>query len=486
VTVTATEREPSIGILVVAYNAEQHLERTLDRIPADFIGQIQEVFVCDDASSDDTYGVGVKYQESGRGLPMRIVRHPVNLGYGGNQKYGYRWAIEAGLDIVVMLHADGQYAPEHLPDMIAPIADGAADAVFGSRMMERGTALDGGMPKYKYLGNRVLTTWQNKMAGTSLTEWHSGYRAYSVKALADVPFQQNSDGFDFDTEIIVQMIESGARIAEVPIPTYYGDEICHVNGLRYAWDVSRLVGRYRMHKMGFGTGKLAFASDSYEMKPDPESSHGKLLDWLADREPLKVLDLGCSDGSLGQRIGSLGHHVTGVDVEALDGVVDRLDDFIVADLDQGIPDTIEGTYDLILCADVIEHIRRPDLLLRDAERLLAPGGSLIASIPNFGHWYPRMRAALGLFDYDRRGILDSTHVRFFTRRSFERLVTECGYAVIRRDATGLPLDVANRGAADAQEPVSRFSLLGTVDRGAVAVRPQLFGYQFIYELTPIR
>ena len=110
------------------------------------------------------------------------------------------------------------------------------------------------MPKYKYLGNRILTTWQNAMSGVGLTEWHSGYRAYSVDALAQIPFGDNSDGFDFDTEIIVQMIESGARIAEVPIPTYYGDEICHVNGLRYAFDVSKLVGTYRLHKMGFGTG----------------------------------------------------------------------------------------------------------------------------------------------------------------------------------------------------------------------------------------
>ncbi len=161
--------DPKIGILVVAYNAEQHLAATLDRIPEDFISQIEEVFVSDDASYDDTYRVGVENQEKGRKMPLRVVRHPVNLGYGGNQKYGYRWAIEQGLDIVVMLHADGQYAPEHLPDMVAPIVAGDAEAVFGSRMMERGAALEGGMPRYKYVGNRILTTWQNAMAGVELT-----------------------------------------------------------------------------------------------------------------------------------------------------------------------------------------------------------------------------------------------------------------------------------------------------------------------------
>lgn len=210
-----------IGVLVVAYNAEQHLAQSLDRIPTDFIDQITAVHVCDDASQDNTYEVGVSYGDSGSAnaatLPLAIIRRPVNLGYGGNQKAGYRWAIESGLDIVVMLHGDGQYAPEFLPEIVQPLLRGEADAVFGSRMMEPGQALDGGMPRYKYYGNPILTTYQNALAGTDFTEWHSGYSAYSVAALANIPFADNSDGFDFDTEIIVQLVESGARIAELPI-----------------------------------------------------------------------------------------------------------------------------------------------------------------------------------------------------------------------------------------------------------------------------
>ena len=481
---SASVPHPKIGILVVAYNAEQHLSRTLDRIPEDFFDEVAEVFVCDDASQDDTYGVGLAYQERAGHRPIKVVKHPVNLGYGGNQKYGYRWAIEEGLDIVVMLHADGQYAPECLPQMVAPIIAGDADAVFGSRMMKRGAALDGGMPRYKYVGNRILSTWQNTMAGVKLTEWHSGYRAYSVAALQAVPFQRNSDGFDFDTEIIVQLIESGARIAEIPIPTYYGDEICHVNGLEYAWDVSKLVGRYKLHKMGFGSGDLAFSSEPYELKPSPGSSHGKLLGWLAQRAPSKVLDLGCSDGSLGQRVRALGHHVTGVDLHRSDGVDDRLDAFFQADLDQGIPDSVGAGFDVVLCADVLEHVRDPEALLRQAASLVSSAGVVIASVPNFGHWYPRARVALGLFDYDRRGILDQTHVRFFTRRSFERLITRSGLAIARREATGLPFDVANRGAAEVDTP-HKPTALEFVDRIATRVRPQLFGYQFLYELAPV-
>lgn len=486
-----------IGVLVVAYNAEDHLAQTLDRIPNDFIDQISAVLVSDDASKDKTYEVGLGYGESGSAnaatLPLEITRRPVNLGYGGNQKAGYRWAIDNGLDIVVMLHGDGQYAPEFLPEIVQPLLRGEADAVFGSRMMEPGQALAGGMPRYKYYGNRILSTYQNALAGTDFTEWHSGYRAYAVAALANIPFSQNSDGFDFDTEIIVQLVESGARIAELPIPTYYGDEICHVNGMAYAWDVTKLVSRYRLHKMGFGSGDLTFASEPYEMKASVDSSHGRLINWMANRPPSRVLDLGCSSGALGQRLRGLGHHVTGVDVERIDGVEDRLDVFVQHDLDQGLPDGLDDDYDIVLCADVIEHVRDPEALLTAARARIAPRGALLASVPNFGHWYPRARVGLGLFGYDRRGILDATHIRFFTRRSFEHLISRAGFAVARRDATGLPLEVADRGSeqpvdgspAGEQAAVSgKLGAVRAIDSALVRLRPQLFGYQFLYELVP--
>ena len=477
-------RTARIGVLVVAYNAASTLAQVLDRVPRDFVEDIDEIIVNDDASSDSTYLVGLGYQQVTDDLTIRLVRHPVNLGYGGNQKAGYRDAIADGLDIIVLLHGDGQYAPEMLPDMVAPILDGSADAVFGSRMMESGDARRGGMPTYKYVGNRILTTWENAMAGMELSEWHSGYRAYSVAALADIPFERNSNGFDFDTEIILQLHEAGKRIVEIPIPTYYGDEICHVNGIKYAADVTRTTGRYRLHKMGFGSGELAFASqESYEMKHDPASSHGVILSWLAEQPPRRVLDVGCSDGRLGQHIKALGHHVVGVDHVESDSVRERLDDFVVADLIDGDLDAVSGEYDVIVFGDVLEHLRTPERLLANSTRLLAPGGSVIASVPNFAHWYPRIRSALGLFDYDQRGILDRTHLRFFTRRSFERLVQRAGYSVVRRTATGLPFEVADRGAL---EPTRRQGpgAVQTIDRLLTRIRPQLFGYQLIYELKP--
>ena len=221
-----------IGVLIVAYNAEDTLARVLDRIPQDFAQQIDSILVCDDASTDNTHKVGLEYK-SGSNLPLTIVRHEINLGYGGNQKTGYQWALEKNLDAVILLHGDGQYAPEYLPQMVEPIISGRADVVFGSRMITQGGARKGGMPFYKYVGNKILTYLQNSLAKVSLTEWHSGYRAYSVSALRKVNFLKNSDYFDFDSQIILQMIGARQRITEIEIPTFYGDEISRVNGIKY-------------------------------------------------------------------------------------------------------------------------------------------------------------------------------------------------------------------------------------------------------------
>ena len=338
------------------------------------------------------------------------------------------------------------------------------------------------------MGNRILTGFENTVMGLELSEWHSGYRAYSVDALRRIPFEVNSDGFNFDTQVLIQLHEAGRRISEIPIPTYYGDEICYVNGLRYARDVAGDVVRYRAHKMGFGSGDMAFASRGYELKEAEDASHGRVLAWLAARAPGRVLDLGCSDGALAAHMRKLGHEVTGVDSEELPGARDRLDRLVVADLDRGVPDEVGDGYDVVVAADVLEHLRWPGRLLTDARRCLRPGGSVIASVPNFSHWYPRARVALGLFDYDRRGILDAGHVRFFTRRSFERLADRERYRVRRREAVGLPLEVLGRGSGDGDrgDGGSLSGVASRLNRATVAARPSLFAYQLLYELEPAR
>ena len=222
-----------VAIFVVAYNAESHLESVLRRIPEWIIEELTEIYVIDDCSTDQTFNVSKNIEWDHEKVPLKIYRIPQNVGYGGNQKLGYRYAIKKKFDIVVLLHGDGQYSPEALPDILAPYNDGAG-AVFGSRFIKKGAAISGGMPRYKFIGNRILTFFQNQLLGTQLSEFHSGYRSYRTSALDKVPFSCNSNSFDFDADIIVQMVKSHTKLVEIPIPTYYGNEICHVNGILYA------------------------------------------------------------------------------------------------------------------------------------------------------------------------------------------------------------------------------------------------------------
>ena len=314
----SVQGQPRIGVLVVAYNAESTLASVLDRVPKNFWPRISQVFVCDDASDDSTYLVGLGYKQIAGDLPLNIMRHPRNLGYGGNQKAGYRMAIDAGLDIIVMLHGDGQYAPECLPEIVAPLERGEADAVFGSRMMEPGAARRGGMPLYKYVGNRILTSFENRMLGTSLSEFHSGYRAYSVEALKAIPFERNSDDFNFDTQIIVQLVDAGKRIVEVPIPTHYGDEICYVNGLKYARDVCADVAKYRLERVGFGAGDFGAADVSHD-RFETDDAQATMLRWLEHRPPSEVLAVGPVSRAIAERVRGFGHNVTVVQPLPVDG-----------------------------------------------------------------------------------------------------------------------------------------------------------------------
>jgi glycosyltransferase involved in cell wall biosynthesis len=226
--------KPRIGIFIIAYNAVQHLISTINRIPPSVYDRVEEIFVIDDCSKDNSYYAALGYKHELGIDKLSVHRNEKNQGYGGNQKVGYQYAIDRGFDIVALVHGDGQYAPERLPELLNPLEQGQADMVFGSRMTSGLQALKGGMPLYKFAGNIVLTVCQNRLSGLKLSEYHSGYRLYSTEALKKVPFQSFTNNWHFDTQIILAFAERDLRIVERPIPTYYGDEICHVNGIPYA------------------------------------------------------------------------------------------------------------------------------------------------------------------------------------------------------------------------------------------------------------
>jgi predicted TPR repeat methyltransferase len=192
-----------------------------------------------------------------------------------------------------------------------------------------------------------------------------------------------------------------------------------------------------------------------------------------------VLDLGCGPGWVALELRAMGHDVTGIDSVEHPGVRDRVARFVRADLDRGIPDEIGDGYDVAIAADVFEHVREPERLLHDVADHLTPDGTVLASIPNFGHWYPRLRVLTGRFDYDQRGILDATHLRFFTRRSFLRMVRGVGFVPVETRNTGLPFSAVGLNSGSTFVRVASM-----VDTALVDTWPTLFAYQYVFELAP--
>ncbi len=436
--------------------------------------------MCDDASGDNTYELGLEYPAR-TDLPLTVIRQPRNLGYGGNQKAAYRWAIEHELDIVVLLHGDGQYAPEVIEDLLTPFDTMGCDAVFGSRVMAAGSARLGGMPLHKYVGNRILTAFSNAVIGMSLSEWHSGLRAYRVDVLCQVPFESNSNGFDFDTQIIIQLHEAGHVITEIPIPTHYGDEVCYVSGMRYARDVARDVVRYRLHKMGFGSGETAFTGGGHG-RSSTESPAVRQLRWqLGNRRPSRIVDLGATDGRINDALRKSGHSVVGLDPPVLDIVGARWDGSPKFDATKPLAQELGGPADVVIAPDLLSQRVDPISLFAGVKGMLAPDGVVMVSITNVAHWYPRLRLLAGRFDYDRRGVFDAEQLRFFTRRSFDRMARRAGLHVRSSWPVGIPVEVLDRGSA---APTWAKCLMAWLDRLGMALWPNLFAYQFLVELEP--
>lgn len=232
-----------------AYRAALTLERTYREIPLDLV---DDVILVDDASPDDTVEVA-------RRLGIRhVIRHDKNKGYGGNQKTCYAKALELGADVVVMLHPDYQYTPLLLPAMISIIGNGLYPVVFASRILGKG-ALKGGMPMYKYVANRFLTFTQNLLMNQKLSEYHTGYRAFSGEVLRSLDFTHNSDDFIFDNEMIAQIFYKGYEIAEVTCPTKYFEEASSINFTRssiYGLGVLRTSVLYMLTKLGLMHWKI--------------------------------------------------------------------------------------------------------------------------------------------------------------------------------------------------------------------------------------
>jgi glycosyltransferase involved in cell wall biosynthesis len=230
-----------LGVVIPAYNAARHIDSVLSRVAGLVSSGLSQVVVVDDGSTDDTAERVLRHAPST--FSLSLLRRPRNGGYGAAMKAGLAAVKAVTPELVACIHADGQYAPEALPELISQLSQRGLDLLQGSRIAS-GTALKGGMPLYKYVGNALLNRIENRTLSLALTDYHSGYLLYGRRAL-ELPFPSLSDSFDFDLEVLASARARGLSVGEAPVPTHYGDEISHLNPLTYGLRVLRVMWNYR-------------------------------------------------------------------------------------------------------------------------------------------------------------------------------------------------------------------------------------------------
>jgi glycosyltransferase involved in cell wall biosynthesis len=473
--------KPTLLVFVVAYEAESTLAEVLDRIPSELESLVDvEILIIDNSSSDRTFEIGIRSGLASR-FPTTVLYNPSQQGYGGNQKLGYTYAVRHDFDFLVPLHGAGQHAPESIPDLLLPLLDDRADAVLGSRMLLSGTAREGGMPFYRFVGNKILTWIQNRLLRMHLSELHSGFRAYRVATISRLPFQYCGDGFQFDTEIIIQLSLAGARISEAPIPPYDRREICRVNGLRYAKDIVFTTLRSRLHRVNLLYARRfdleGPANHHYELKLGFRSSHTLAIDAVAAGS--RVLDIGSGPGHVAGELVKKGCTVDGAD--QWPASEDAPFQSFQIWREPGALDVDVQAYDWVLLLDVVEHLRYPEQLLghlREAAQGHERTPRIIVTTGNVAFCVVRLQALFGNFNYGKRGILDMTHTRLYTFKTLRALFEESGFRIERMEGIPAPVPLALGRNRLAHFLVDLNSLL-------LRILPGFFSYQIFMIVSPM-
>jgi len=473
-----------ILILITAFNVEKLISKVIDRLPDEIKTNkiYYEILIIDDASSDDTLAEIIKIKENFDELKITCLSNKKNLGYGGNQKIGYFYAIKNNFDYVVLLHGDGQYAPEKILEMLDPLIKNEADAVQGSRMINRLDALRGKMPIYKFFGNVGLTFAQNLMTGMKMSEYHSGYRAYRVQSLNEIPFHLNSNHFHFDTQIFLQLNILKKKIKEIPIPTFYGEEISSLKSISYGFAILNTTLHYYFQKYGiFYDKKFNFLDDNnsnrYVSKLDFLSTHQKTYETV--KADSKILTIGCGNAYVEKRLSEKKNcKIVGIDQFKIENS-SFMESFEIKDFETDEIKFESKDFDYILFLDVIEHLSNPeDFLIRLNNQISKNQNiELIISTPNVANIFIRMMLFFGFFNYGKKGILDKTHKRLFTLNTFKKILEESNFEIKKIHSIPPPFPLAIKNNFFANILLQIFKI-GNI------IASRLFAFQFLIIAKP--
>ena len=462
-------------IFIVAYNHEKFINSVLQRLPKSINKKNYQILVIDDASKDKTFDTALNWANRNKKVEIKIFKNPVNLGYGGNQKLGFQYAIENNFTNLILLHGDGQYAPEIILDLLDSHTENSNCLTLGSRMINKKNAIKGRMPIYKFIGNIVLTYFQNTILKSKLSEFHTGYRVYRVKELKKINFHLNTNDYHFDTQTIIQFLMNNFRIGEFAIPTYYGDEISYVNGFKYAYNVIKETLKFKFQKFGILYDKKyeIIKETNYFDKSDFFSTHYYINNLIKDNS--KVIDLGYIENKFHSELKKRNCIIKAVNKKK---IKDRkiYDNFEECDLNINLPKNITS-YDYILLLDVIEHLFAPEEFI---ERLIEKTNSeqtIILSTGNVSFFIIRLMLLFGYFNYGKRGILDKTHSRLFTPSSFRKIFKDYNFKILKNIYIPAPYPLAFGK--------NKFSyLLLSINNFLIKIFPNIFSYQTMIIIKP--
>ena len=464
---------PRVLCLIVARSAEQRIAPLLDRLPAEVLGPGYHILIIDDASPDGTVARAEAWIQRRGARNVTVLQNPVAQGLGGSEKLGYRLAVDGGFAFVVHLPDSGLADPAQIGRILACWREQEANVVIGVPP-EAGASLPG------RLGRRALAGALGRLTGQRLTAPPGAFRGYSTRLLEQVFFEVNTNGDRFDTELLLQAHQLGARVIELPLPA----------GAPEPFSVATTQGslaaavQYRMHQMGM-LCSLRYRGLRPEVYTDKTemaySSHRTALELVRELGPRTLLDIGSGPGHLMDACQSLGVEVTGVDVRR--PLAGKRGSFITHDLERAELPVDPFAYNLVLLLDVLEHLANPEqflLGLRHKSRTLGPGKEatrLVISTPNVAFAAIRMNLLFGRFNYAERGILDITHKRLFTWSSLLATLRDCGYRVERTIPIGVPFEAVLPG------PVGE--ALGRACDGLARTWPALFAFQVMVVCVPL-
>ena len=462
-------------IFIVAYNHENFIDNVLERLPKDIGNSRYEILIIDDASKDKTFEKAISWGNNHKNISLKVFKNPKNLGYGGNQKVGFKYAIENKFENLVLLHGDGQYAPEIIFDLLKFHIKNSNDLTLGSRMIKKMNAIKGGMPLYKFVGNIILTFLQNKILHSNLSEFHTGYRVYNVEKLNKINFYINTNDFHFDTQTIIQFLINKFKIGEFAIPTYYGDEISYVNGFKYAYNVIKESIKSKLQGYGilFDKKYEILTEIKYQDKSHFLSTH-YYIDTLI-KSNSSVIDLGYIKSIFHKKLKNKGCFIKGVNNH---NIIDEdiYDVYEKCDLNNYIPNDLTN-YDYILLLDVIEHLYDPEGFIENLIKKTNSKQTIIISTGNISFFVIRLMLFFGYFNYGKRGILDKSHTRLFTPSTFKKIFNDYNFKILK--LLGIP---APYPLAFGKNIFS--NLLLNINNMLIKIFPNFFSYQTLLVLQP--